>query len=188
MSCYDRDQDVLLLVHGELSGPRRLLTQWHVRRCPGCCERHERLHRVSGLMAGAIRSDDGLPTWHTATAAMPFAPIAPAPSFAAWVAHVLTTPLSARQGAVVVSVAFLLALAGVAGALVLRNGRVTGGPAYRMVPLLAGEVATPCEVKSPPGAPGTLVPLSSAPCVDNAPSPLGTPAPERVRPIIRSTP
>lgn len=58
VTCEDLDQDLLLLEHDALSGPRRWRAQAHLRRCPRCQERREHFARVSCLMAGAIREPD----------------------------------------------------------------------------------------------------------------------------------
>lgn len=57
-SCEHRDQDLLLLVHGELPWWRRAATRWHLRGCSACRERHERYVALSAHFAGPV----GLPT------------------------------------------------------------------------------------------------------------------------------
>jgi anti-sigma factor RsiW len=57
MTCHDRDQDLALLVHDELHGLRRLLTQAHLRGCPRCQEKRAQYQSVSGLLASAIRGE-----------------------------------------------------------------------------------------------------------------------------------
>jgi anti-sigma factor RsiW len=54
MRCHERDPDLLLLMHGELSAPRQSQTEMHLRYCPRCQERHERFARISHLLAGSI--------------------------------------------------------------------------------------------------------------------------------------
>lgn len=55
MSCTDRDQDLLLLAHGELPLLPRLRLLAHLRRCPRCRQRQADLAGVSAALAGAIR-------------------------------------------------------------------------------------------------------------------------------------
>ena len=81
LKCEDRDQDLLLLVHGELSLLQRGRTLLHLRRCPRCRERQEQLSTVSHLLAGVIRDRD--PATAPATMARPSmarpgAPVPPA--------------------------------------------------------------------------------------------------------------
>jgi len=67
------DQDLLLLAHGHLSPLRRWRTQWHLRRCPDCRQRLDRLQAVSQALAGVIRTPQrrGLPLGAIAPAAFP---------------------------------------------------------------------------------------------------------------------
>jgi anti-sigma factor RsiW len=62
MTCQDREQDLLMLAHGELSLWRRLPLLAHLRRCASCRQRRERLADVSVMVAGAIRSAER-PPW-----------------------------------------------------------------------------------------------------------------------------
>ncbi len=55
MTCRARDQDLLLLAHGALPAPRRLLTELHLRRCRQCRDRQRQLAAASVALAGAIR-------------------------------------------------------------------------------------------------------------------------------------
>ena len=55
MTCLSRDQDLLLLAHGELSLPRRIVTQAHLRRCASCRERYRQLAGASHALAGVAR-------------------------------------------------------------------------------------------------------------------------------------
>ena len=55
MTCIPREQDLLLLAHGALPLPRRLLTQMHLRRCASCQERYGRLQNASYALAGGVR-------------------------------------------------------------------------------------------------------------------------------------
>ena len=64
MSCERRDQDLLLLTHGELSGLRRPLLEAHLRRCPRCQEQRDRYAAASAAVAGALRGD-ALPAWRS---------------------------------------------------------------------------------------------------------------------------
>jgi anti-sigma factor RsiW len=62
MTCAGRDQDLLLLTHGELGAARRTFLEAHLRRCPRCREQRERFSILSRAAAGAIRGSD-LPAW-----------------------------------------------------------------------------------------------------------------------------
>ena len=62
MTCRARDQDLLLLAHGALPAPRRLLTELHLRRCQQCQDRQRQLAAASAALAGAIR-DPGQARW-----------------------------------------------------------------------------------------------------------------------------
>ncbi len=62
MSCQDRKQDLLLLAHGALSGPRRTLLDLHLRRCPYCQEQQKSYAVLSQALATAIRPDE-MPRW-----------------------------------------------------------------------------------------------------------------------------
>lgn len=62
MSCQHREQDVLLLVHDELRGIRRLLTEAHLRHCPRCQEQKARYTSVSRSLASVLRAP-GSPRW-----------------------------------------------------------------------------------------------------------------------------
>jgi len=64
MHCSERDQDILLLQHDELSGWRRLATLHHLRSCPRCQEQYDQYSRVGRDIAGAIRQSGGLPPFH----------------------------------------------------------------------------------------------------------------------------
>jgi len=55
MNCTNRDQDILLLEHGALSGMRRWATERHLRVCPRCQERREQQIRLSRLVGAAVR-------------------------------------------------------------------------------------------------------------------------------------
>ena len=63
MHCNGRDQDILLLHHGELAPWHALLVRYHLRSCVHCQEHFTEMARVSGLVAGAIRQDAGLPAF-----------------------------------------------------------------------------------------------------------------------------
>src|SRR5579859_2628420 len=52
--CLERDQDLLLLVHGELSWPRHLLTRAHLCGCTLCRQRRAQFQWVSQALARAI--------------------------------------------------------------------------------------------------------------------------------------
>ncbi|MGO8672886.1 MAG: anti-sigma factor family protein [Capsulimonadaceae bacterium] len=88
MICANRDQDILLLAHGELSVVRRLLVQIHLHGCPRCRERAMEFSAVSRRIAAAIRPADG-PGWSMRTspsAAAATMRIARAKLAAAWLA------------------------------------------------------------------------------------------------------
>ncbi|HZT43434.1 MAG TPA: zf-HC2 domain-containing protein [Chthonomonadaceae bacterium] len=70
MNCTDRDQDLLLLAHGELSPLRRLRLLAHLRRCPRCRARQASLAGVSAALAGAIRPP-GKGPWSPPSMAVP---------------------------------------------------------------------------------------------------------------------
>lgn len=57
MTCEERDQDLLLLTHGELAPLRRLITQRHLLKCSRCRERQARFAVVSAGIQGALRPD-----------------------------------------------------------------------------------------------------------------------------------
>ncbi|HEU4753266.1 MAG TPA: hypothetical protein VFU47_09155 [Armatimonadota bacterium] len=82
MSCHGRDQDLLLLAHGELGGIRRALTEAHARRCPRCQDQKERYLALSGAMATALRGTE-LAAWRPRAVAAP--PARPA-AMLRWVA------------------------------------------------------------------------------------------------------
>lgn len=65
MMCDTREQDLLLLAHGELPLLRRLAVRAHVARCPACRERYARLALVSALLAGGVRGLES-PPWSPA--------------------------------------------------------------------------------------------------------------------------
>jgi anti-sigma factor RsiW len=114
MPCEDRDENLLLLAHGELPALRRGLTRLHLNRCPRCRERQEQLEAVSRVLAGAL--------WRTTAPGGPSAPAAR-----------LTQPagMAARRPspAIVVALAVLLSLMALAG--VLRFAATHDGPAPR---------------------------------------------------------
>ncbi len=62
MVCDKRDQDILLLTHGELSPLRRAFTRAHLRRCSRCRQRKWQFDRTSMALSQAICSPD-LPRW-----------------------------------------------------------------------------------------------------------------------------
>jgi anti-sigma factor RsiW len=55
MMCITRDQDILLLAHGELSLRRRIRTQAHLRHCASCRERYRQLENTAHTLAGMVR-------------------------------------------------------------------------------------------------------------------------------------
>ena len=98
MNCEDRNQDLLLLAHGELGGIRKALVEQHLRRCARCQERRQRYGVLSSVIAGEIRPRQ----------MAPWAPHAASPDSA---------PLTARRLALCVALAILLAVAATAGAV-----------------------------------------------------------------------
>src|SRR5690348_17098531 len=62
MTCDERDQDLLLLSHGELPRMRRLMTLAHLYTCPRCRQRQAHFDQISAAMAQTIRGQD-LPHW-----------------------------------------------------------------------------------------------------------------------------
>lgn len=166
--CEDLDQDLLLLEHDALSGPRRWRAQAHLRRCPRCQERREHFARVSRLMAGAIREPD-LKPWAgpvaarreaTATAAarrMPARPPAPAPALARAAAAASLMPSEptwqrmARSPAFVALIALLVTAAAVASIL-YREG-ILPVAAYAAPKNASGPDGQNCLFPPPPGAP-----------------------------------
>ena len=63
MHCAKRDQDILLLQHGELSLWQRFWVSRHLATCPHCQEKQAEFARTARLLAGAIRQDGGLPAF-----------------------------------------------------------------------------------------------------------------------------
>ncbi|BDI33767.1 hypothetical protein CCAX7_58180 [Capsulimonas corticalis] len=59
---HTTDQDLLLLVHGELNVWRRIAAQAHLAVCPSCQTRLAKLVGASRLLADAVRGAD-LPRW-----------------------------------------------------------------------------------------------------------------------------
>ena len=51
----ERDSDLLLLVHGELSPAKEIITRWHVAGCLECRQRMARFQSVSQTLGVAIR-------------------------------------------------------------------------------------------------------------------------------------
>ena len=60
MNCTERDQDLVLLQHDELTGWRKLATLHHLRSCPRCQEKFDQFTQVSRHIAGAIRQEAGM--------------------------------------------------------------------------------------------------------------------------------
>ena len=58
MHCTERDYEILMLQHGELSGLRRLLLCRHLVRCPRCQEKRDGYAAVSRHIAGVVRGGD----------------------------------------------------------------------------------------------------------------------------------
>lgn len=98
MSCDDRNQDLLLLAHGELGGIRRALMEQHLRHCARCQARRRQLGVLSSLIAGEVRPHE-MPAWTPRAA------------------HLESTSISAQRLALCVALAILLAVAATAGAV-----------------------------------------------------------------------
>lgn len=62
MICKHFDQSLLLLAHGALSVPARLLVGAHLRVCPACQSRYDRLVAASIGIADELRGSS-LPIW-----------------------------------------------------------------------------------------------------------------------------
>ena len=62
MICKHLDQSLLLLAHGALSAPARLCVGAHLRLCPACQSRYERLVAASVGIADELRGAS-LPIW-----------------------------------------------------------------------------------------------------------------------------
>ena len=60
--CEGRDELLLKFAHGQLGPWQRLQVQWHVRRCPACSGRLEKLSMLSSTLAVAMASGSG-PRW-----------------------------------------------------------------------------------------------------------------------------
>lgn len=63
MHCTHRDQDILLLQHGELPLWQAVLLRQHIALCPHCQEKSREYAETSRLIAGAIRQDGGMLAW-----------------------------------------------------------------------------------------------------------------------------
>ena len=61
MTCDERDQELLLLAHGALSLPRRLIAQAHLQRCAACRKRYNRLMQVSSALSAALGTPARIP-------------------------------------------------------------------------------------------------------------------------------
>ena len=62
MNCNDYQQDILLLVHGEIGFAQRIRVVAHLSVCPACREERAKLDMVSRVIGSAIRLPD-MPTW-----------------------------------------------------------------------------------------------------------------------------
>ncbi|MBC8142091.1 MAG: hypothetical protein H7Y38_11700 [Armatimonadetes bacterium] len=63
MHCTERDQEILLLQHGELGAWQAFWVERHIAFCPHCQEKQREFAQTSLLLAGAIRQDGGLPAF-----------------------------------------------------------------------------------------------------------------------------
>ena len=77
MHCTERDQDLLLLQHGELSPWHAFWVERHLHTCPHCQEKQNEFARTSLLVAGAIRQDGGMPPFVLPGSTPKLAPISP---------------------------------------------------------------------------------------------------------------
>lgn len=77
MHCTERDQDLLLLQHGELSSWNAFWVERHLRMCPHCQEKQNEFARTSQLVAGAIRQDGGLSAFVLRGPVAKLAPVTP---------------------------------------------------------------------------------------------------------------
>ena len=75
MTCDPRDQELLLLAHGELPVGRRLRLQAHLRRCPQCRARFDEFVNTSVALAAALR-DPNATTWRPDRPRSPRLPLA----------------------------------------------------------------------------------------------------------------
>ena len=71
MTCENRDQDLLLLAHGELPLSRRLRVRIHLRRCTACQQRYQRWLSASTALA-AVLHKPGAQGWSPALTQSPF--------------------------------------------------------------------------------------------------------------------
>jgi anti-sigma factor RsiW len=141
MSCESRNQDLLLLAHGELGGLRRALLERHLRRCPRCQEQKARYGAVSRAMAAAVRGD-ALPAWSVPASAR--------------------EPERARSGALrwaLITVLALLLGVAVAGTATWlpeqRDRRDAVGPAHsKLMPIGQDESCARCHSNLPANHPG----------------------------------
>ena len=53
-ACARHDQDILMLVHGEIESRRALLVRAHLALCPACRERRRRLEGVTRSLAAVL--------------------------------------------------------------------------------------------------------------------------------------
>ncbi len=63
MHCTERDQEILLLQHGELGAWQRFRVRRHIAFCPHCQEKQREFAQTSLLLAGAIRQGGNLPAF-----------------------------------------------------------------------------------------------------------------------------
>lgn len=100
MQCSERDQDILLLQHGELNGWRRYATLNHLRTCPCCQEKADKYRDVSRHIANAFRQEGGLPSF--ALPAQPMLAATTPPTFSNRPRQVLRPAFLATVSAVAV--------------------------------------------------------------------------------------
>ena len=118
MHCTERDQEILLLQHGELSPWQAFWVKLHLTSCPHCQERQAEQARISRLVAGAIRQEGNLPPFSFRGETGALATLSPVPP-----AHFTPTRQAFRPAFLVVvsSVAAIIA----AGAYVYKATALT---------------------------------------------------------------
>jgi hypothetical protein len=137
MSCHANDPNLVLLAHGELGGPQRLLLEAHLRRCPRCQDQTRRYAAASTAIAGAVRGER----------LAPWSPPAPDPR----------SPYHSRPARWSLAFALLLALASVTAAAALWIPELAGGErSSQPIPnsaILPTDGCGKCHGNLPPGHP-----------------------------------
>jgi hypothetical protein len=68
MNCGDYQQDILLLIHGELGFVDRIRVQAHLSRCADCRKKRDSLAAASRAIGAAVRPPESAP-WSPPSAA-----------------------------------------------------------------------------------------------------------------------